>query len=711
MRSSARRGAPAVHSPFLVRSLRCAFAATISFASAIFALGQSVRLTQDLGAAWRFHYGDRTATPTWAIAASWTEIDLPHTWNAIDGADGGGNYARGTGWYVRRVTLAPEWSAKRVFIEFDGASRSAKVFLNGQLIGEHVGGFARFRFDLTPALRRDAENVLAVAVNNAPDGTAPYSADFTFFGGIYRGVRLVGVDDVHVELMDHASPGVYITPQRVSAGHADVSVAVLLRNDGDRDTAAELEVTLRDAAGSIVATRRQTCELAAGATTRSSVEFALANPRLWHGRRDPHQYRASVVVRTGDVVRDAIEERFGMRSFRIDADGGFFFNGEPLDLHGVSRHQDRAGKGWAISEADEREDFALIREMGCSAVRVAHYQQSPLWFDLADEAGLLVWAEIPVVNEVPAGALFLENARRQLRELIRQNYNRPAIICWGVGNETREDGEKSGGPIRPNGAESNRVLAALAQTAKSEDPTRPSVYASHHQAEDTRNFHTEVTAFNRYYGWYHGRSEEIGPWLDDVHRRYPTLRIGISEYGAGANPTQHELPAHKPPHAGPWHPEEYQNDYHEKHWLALQARPFLWCKFIWNMFDFAIDSRNEGSTPGMNDKGLVTYDRRLKKDAFYWYQANWSAAPVLYLTSRRFRARPAGRSELKAYSNAPRVELWLDGKSLGVAESRDRIFRWPADLSVGEHRVVVRAGDLSDEIVFTCQSPKAAATP
>ncbi|HLP25823.1 MAG TPA: glycoside hydrolase family 2 TIM barrel-domain containing protein [Acidobacteriota bacterium] len=670
-----------------------------------------MRLTQDLGAAWRFHYGELTAPPTLANAASWAAINLPHTWNATDGADGGGNYARGTGWYVRPMTLSREWGAKRVFIEFDGASRAAKVFLNGQLLGEHVGGFARFRFDLTPALRRDAENVLAVAVSNAPDGTAPYSADFTFFGGLYRGVRLVGVDDVHVELMDHASPGVYVTPQRVSAEHADVSVAVLLRNDAVQDTTAELEVTLRDAAGTVVGVQRKACELAAGMTTRSSVEFALANPRLWQGRRDPHQYRATVVVRAGGVVRDVIEERFGVRVFRIDAERGFFLNGESLDLHGVSRHQDRAGKGWAISEADEREDFALIREMGCTAVRVAHYQQSPLWFDLADENGLIVWAEIPVINEVPAGALYLENARQQLRELIRQNYNRPAIICWGVGNETREDGEKSGGPIRPNGAESNRVLAALAQTAKSEDPTRPSVYASHHQGEDTRNFHTEVTAFNRYYGWYHGRSEEIGAWLDDVHRRYPALRFGISEYGAGANPAQHELPARKPPHAGPWHPEEYQNDYHEKHWLAFRSRPFLWCKFIWNMFDFAVDSRNEGSTPGMNDKGLVSYDRSLKKDAFFWYKANWSAEPVLYLTSRRYRERAAGPSELKAYSNAPRAELWLDGKSLGVIEGRDRIFRWPIDLSVGEHHAVVRAGGLSDEIVFTCLPPKAAATP
>ncbi|MBI2513118.1 MAG: glycoside hydrolase family 2 protein [Opitutae bacterium] len=676
-------------------------------ASGLAASAQPARLVLEL-ADWHFRFGELPAVPAPAVTEAWSEVRLPHTWNAQDGADGGGDYARGTGWYARRFTLGPEWAAKRVFLECDGASRAARVFLNGRLLGEHVGGFARFRFDLTPALRRDAENILAIAVSNAPDGTAPLSADFTFFGGLYRAVRLVGVDDVHIELLDHASPGVYVTPQRVSAEHADISVAVLVRNDTAQDVRGEIEVALREADGALVGTQRKMLDLPADATTRASLDFSVARPRLWNGRRDPHQYRAQVTVRADGVERDVLEQRFGVRAFRVDADRGFFLNGEPLDLHGASRHQDRAGKGWAIGEADEREDFALLREIGASAVRVAHYQQSPLWFDLADAAGLVAWAEVPVVNEVPGGALYLENARQQLRELIRQNYNRPAICFWSVGNETREDGEKSSGPIRPNGEESNRVLAALAQTAKAEDPTRLSVYASNHQAEDTRNFHTDVTAFNRYFGWYHGRSDEIGAWLDDVHRRYPALRFGVSEYGAGANPAQHEWPPRKPPHAGPWHPEEYQSDYHERHWLALRARPFVWCKFVWNLFDFAVDARDEGGVRGRNDKGLVTSDRRLRKDAFYWYKANWSEEPVLYVTSRRFRERPAGRSELKVYSNAPRVELWLDGRPLGERTSDERIFRWPVELALGEHRVVARAGGLADEIVFTCQPPPSA---
>lgn len=688
--------------PSLLRFLVCALAVA---GAAHGETAGAARLVRDLGAPWRFRFGEQTGVPTLVQAAEWTEVRVPHTWNAADGADGGGDYARGTGWYVRTFALDGAWGKRRVFVEFDGASRVARVFLNGRPVGEHTGGFARFRFDLTPALRRGGENVLAVAVSNAPDGTPPFSADFTFFGGLYRGVRLIGVDDLHVELLDHGSPGVFVTPQRVSAESAEVAVAALVRNDGAQPRPAELEVTLRDAAGNVVGRQVAPVELPAGETTRADASFTVAQPRLWRGRRDPHRYRAEVAVRSGGATCDRVEEKFGLRSFRIDADAGFFLNGEPLDLRGASRHQDRAGKGWAIDEADEREDIALLLEMGATAVRVAHYQQSPRWFDLADEAGLVVWAEIPVVNEVPGTARYLENARRQLRELIRQNYNRPGIVVWGVGNETREEDERSAGPQRPNGGQSTHAIAELAQTARTEDPTRLAVYASHHRPEDVRNFQTEVVAFNRYQGWYGGATKDIGPWLDDVHRRYPALRLGLSEYGAGANPAHHEWPARKPPHAGPWHPEEYQSAFHEDYWRALRDRPWVWCKFVWNLCDFAVDARAEGGTPGLNDKGLVSFDRTLRKDAFYWYKANWSDDPVLHLASRRFTERPSGRTELKAYSNAARVEAWLDGRALGAGEGGDRIFRWTVALEPGEHRVVVRAGDLHDEMTFRCSTP------
>ncbi len=688
-----------------VQTLRLArlliLACGLSAGAASAANPASIRPGLPLEPDWFFRFGEGHEAAALAGATTgWTAVTLPHTWNAGDGADGGDNYARGTGWYVRRFTADPAWTNRRVFVEFDGVNRVAAVYLNGRSLGEHTGGYARFRFDLTEALATGRENVLAVRVSNAADGTAPVTADFTFFGGIYRGARIFTADPLHIEVMDHASSGVYVTPKRVSAARADASVAVLLRNDSDIAESATVRAELRDAEGRVAGVLEKGCEVAAGDTARCDLEFELAHPRLWQGRRDPHQYTVAVTVSAGGRVRDAVAQRFGVRSFSLDADKGFFLNGDSLDLHGVNRHQDRAGKGWAISEADEREDFALIREIGASAIRVAHYQQSPLWYDLADENGLVVWAEIPVVNEVLADPRYLENARQQLRELVRQNYNRPAICFWGVGNETREVGETSG-RAQINGVESDRVIEELARTARTEDLTRLSVYASHHRAEDRRNFHTEVLAFNKYFGWYNGKPEDFAGWADGVHQRYPALRFGVSEYGAGANPAHHDPSLKKPVPGGPWHPEEYQAYYHEVHWLAMRERPYLWGKFIWNMFDFAADNRSEGEAPGMNDKGLVSYDRRLRKDAFYFYKAAWNPEPLVYIAGRRFVERPAGETEIKVYSNAPRVELFLNGASCGAVASDTGVFRWKITLAAGANHVEARAAGLRDACTFT----------
>ena len=670
-----------------------------------------VRLTAPLAEAWAFRYGEKHAAAALVgTVADWPLVRLPHTWNAADGADGGGDYARGTGWYVRRFKVEPAWAGRRIFLQFDGASRVATVHLNGRKIGEHTGGFARFRFDLTEALDFAGENLLAVAVSNADDGTAPVTADFTFFGGLYRGVQLLALDPLHVDVMDQAADGVFVTPREVSAARAEFAVAVDVRNDSTRAERAVVRVVVRDAAGTVVATQEETTEIAASRAGRIEPVITLANPRRWDGLKDPHQYCAEVTVSVDGRIRDEVRQRFGLRTFRVDPDKGFFLNGAHLDLHGVNRHQDRAGKGWAISAEDEREDFALIEEIGATAIRAAHYPQSALWFDLADERGLVVWAEIPVVNEVLATGRYAANARQQLRELIRQNYNRPAICFWGVGNETREVGETSGQAM-VNGVASDRVIAELAQLARAEDPTRLSTYASHHRAEDARNFHTDVLGFNKYFGWYGGTAEDFAAWADGVHRRHPSLRFAMSEYGAGANIRQHDLSGQKPVPDGAWHPEEYQARIHEIHWLAMRARPYVWGKFIWNMFDFAADIRAEGEAPGLNDKGLVTYDRKVRKDAFYWYQANWSAAPVLHLTSRRFTDRPAGPTEIKVYANLPQAELFQNGRSLGtVVGDGTHIFRWPVELAAGPNRLEVRAAHgaatVTDCCTFICLPPK-----
>jgi beta-galactosidase len=649
------------------------------------------RAGESLNAGWKFHLGDLAGAEAETFDdAGWSGVDLPHTWNAQDGQDGGGNYFRGTGWYRRRFTAARSWAGRKVYLQFDGANRRADVYLNGRLLGTHFGGFARFRFDATPYLKDGAENVLAVRVNNEVNDIAPTVADFTFFGGIYRGVSLLVTDRLQIETMDYASPGVYLKQESVSRERADLSVNVKLANHEGRAADVRVRVVVAAADGAMLKETEATARVEAGGRGEVVERLTLARPRLWDGTRDPYLYKVYAEVYEGGRLRDRVEQPLGLRFFKVDADGGFFLNGRPLDLHGVSRHQDRLNKGWAISEADEREDFALIREVGATAIRVAHYQQSQLWYSLADQSGLVMWAEIPFVGPALDKPTFADNAVEQLRELIRQNYNHPSILFWGVGNETR-------------GASADALIARLAAEVKTEDPTRLSTYASDHADDDPKNWHTDLTAFNRYYGWYRGSLEDFAAWADRIHKEFPRARVGVSEYGAGASVAQHEADPKQPKPASRYHPEEYQALFHEAYWNAMRSRPFLWCKFVWNMFDFAADQRSEGDTLGRNDKGLVTYDRRTRKDAFFWYKANWSDAPVLYITDRRFVRRTQPVTDVKVYSNADSVELFVNGVSKGKRAGENHVFRWAGvNLKEGENRVEARAARAGRRLADSC---------
>ena len=682
---------------------RIPVAAVCIAASGLTTFAAESRPTRSLNGEWRFHFGsaDRAEAAAFDDSA-WTTVRVPHSWNAEDGEDGGANYARGSGWYRRVLELPADWQGRRVFLQFDGVSRVAEVFVNGRSVGTHENAFGRFRIDITDSVIA-GRNVLAVRVSNAADGFAPVTADFTFFGGIYRDAFLFSTPPVHIVADDHGADGVRVEQRALSAEAAELLAKVQIRNATTSAQTAEVHWQLHDATGALAAEARQTVNLPAQSIHSTEQPLHIAKPRRWHGRKDPHLYRATVRLVAASQV-DTVTQRIGLRTFRVDPDQGFFLNDEPLDVYGVNRHQDRAGKGWAISAQDEREDFAFIREIGATGVRVAHYPQSERWYDLADEHGLVLWAEIPVVNEVPAGDAFTANAKVQLQEMIRQHFHHPSIFFWGVGNETREVGE-SAGRAKPHGVESNRVIAELAALARREDPSRFSTYAGHHGGGDARYTHTDVIGFNKYFGWYGGKANDLGGWLDQVHTAHPQLRISMSEYGAGANPTHHDLSLQPPAPGGPWHPEEYQAYFHETQWAALATRRYVWGKFIWNLFDFAADDRAEGGTPGINDKGLVTHDRKLRKDAFYFYKAHWSAEPVLHLAGRRFTPRHDAAVEIKAYSNAPEVEVWVNGRSLGVASGSNRIFRWEAALVPGPNRIVARAvtaaGPLADECIWT----------
>jgi beta-galactosidase len=663
------------------------------------------RIDTSLDDGWRFQRADVPGAAMPGLndaSAPWIDVTLPHTWNALDGEDGGSSYYRGVGWYRRHLTVPADFtggSQRQAFLQFDGANIVTDVYLNGMSLGQHRGGFAAFRYDVTSVLSAAGANVLAVKVDNsAVSDVPPLSADFTFCGGLYRDVHLVTTDALHVDLEDVASSGVYITPTNVSATSADLSTRVRVKNAGGFPENADVSLALVDARGVLVQRFSATAFIDAGMTGEVTLTGTVATPHLWNGRSDPYLYTAYVEVGHGGTVSDVVRQPFGFRAFAVDPDTGFSLNGQPYDLHGVNRHQDRLDMGWAITDREHDQDMALIVEMGATAVRLAHYQHAQHFYDLCDQNGIVVWAEIPLVNGITASQAFTDNAHQQMTELIRQSFNHPAIVFWSVGNEQRSDDTPT-----------NTLLADLAAQVATEDPSRLSTYA-HCCTSDTGGLpsHTDVVGYNEYFGWYTGNYNQFGGWADGVHAARPTKPVAVSEYGAGAALTQHADNPAIPVAGGPFHPEEYQALLHEATWKQIAARPFLWGKFIWNMFDFASDTRNEGDTPGRNDKGMVSYDRLTKKDAFFWYKANWSSDPFVYITGRRFNPRTTATIDIKVYSNLDSVSLTVGGVALPAQTSTDHIFIFPAvPLAVGDNPVSAAATrgavTASDSVTWTRQ--------
>ena len=620
------------------------------------------RQTLDLNDRWQFHLAGQ---PERAVT-------LPHTWNNLDGQDGGNNYHRGPAEYVRHLPYDPAWAGRRVYLRVGAANIDATVTVNGKPAGSHKGGFAAFCFDVTDLLRA-GDNTVAIAVDNAKDrDVPPLSADFTFFGGLYRGVQLVVADPVGISPLDDGSTGVSVRQDAVSVDEARVTVTTVVRNSTDRNQSA----TVRCDVGGVTADA--TRDVPAGGSVAVDVPLTIPHPHLWDGRRDPFRYAVRV-----NVGADAVEDHVGLRSYRTDPERGFFLNGRPLHLHGVNRHQDRLDKGWAVSADDEAGDAQNILDLGCTAVRLAHYQQSPSFYDRMDAGGIVVWAEIPLVNEITESAAFGDNAEQQLRELIKQNCNHPSICFWGLFNELH------GGKPEPAQLE---LVKRLDDAAHRFDPTRPTTSASNLSVKDPLAMITDVAAYNRYTGWYGGHIDGWAKTLDEIHAAHPERCFGISEYGAGASIAQHEpFPIRQPkPNNTPWHPEEYQAQLHERAWAAMAERPWIWGTFLWNLHDFAADDRREGDHLGRNDKGLVTYDGRTRKDAFYFYRANWSDEPVVYVADRRFTPRPNGDGPLKVYSNCDDLRVTVNGQPIGppTTTNKEHVYWWQsAHLNAGENRI------------------------
>lgn len=607
-----------------------------------------------------------------AASKEGTAISLPHTWNAVDGQDGGNDYHRGTCWYVTKFQKPVLEAGSQVYVEFLGASVIANVYLNGEAVAHHEGGYSTFRVNLTDKLQE--ENVLAVALNNADNNYVyPQKADFTFYGGLYRMVNLIVVPESHFELDYAGGNGIAVTPtvecdeNRVPTGKASVKVETWVTGNAD---SVVITITGEDS-------ESKTVPVVDG---HAEATFELEHVHLWNGVDDPYLYHAKAELSSGDVT----ETTFGCRSFYTDPEKGFVLNGRVYPLRGVSRHQDRTGAGNALSYEMHKEDMEIIKEIGANTIRLAHYQHAQEFYDLCDEYGMVIWAEIPYITmHMPNGRA---NTLSQMEELVVQNYNHPSIVCWGLSNEIT-----AATPVDEDLLENHRLLNDLCHKL---DQTRFTTMANVFMQETDSPLLEipDVNSYNLYFGWYLGELEQNDEFFDEYHAKYPDRCIGFSEYGADANP-QYQSTA--PTHGD--YSETYQTVYHEHMLKMIEERPYLWATHVWNMFDFAADGRDEGGKHGVNQKGLVTMDRKLKKDAFYLYKAYWNKEDAfVHICGRRYVDRKEDTTEVKVYSNQTTVSLYVDGTLLETQEG-SRIFRFAVPMT-GEHEIVAKAGAEEDSI-------------
>lgn len=601
---------------------------------------------------------------------NWHWVELPHTWNAIDGQDGGNDYYRGLCYYAKTCRREDLPAGEEVYLEIGAANSSAEVYVNGKKLAYHHGGYSKWRVHLTPALQE--ENLIVLAVSNEQKKWVyPQMADFTFYGGLYREVRLIGVPHSHFALLEDGSDGIYVTP-KVEGADARVEIRVSLENP---HSGQKLRYRIYDREGQVV----QEASKTAG---EKQVDLRLRQVHLWQGRWDPYLYQAEVTLLQGEEVLDQVRTSFGCRSFEIHGEDGFFLNGKSYPLRGVSRHQDWKGLGNALKKEHHRRDMELIEEMGANTIRLAHYQQDPYFYQLCDEAGMVVWAEIPYISKHVEAAE--ENAMQQMRELILQNYNHPSIVVWGLSNEITMAGKTDEGLL-----ETHRQLNQLCHEL---DPGRKTAVAvvSMCEIEDPYLKIPDVVSYNHYFGWYGGETSMNGPWLDHFHETFPRIPIGMSEYGCeGLNwHTSHPVQGD--------YTEEYQAYYHEELIKQLFTRPYLWATHVWNMFDFGADSRQEGGENGQNHKGLVTFDRSYKKDAFYAYKAWLSKEPFVHICGKRYVDRVEEVTQVKVYSNQETVELFANGISLGRQTCPNHFFTFQVP-NKGETKLEAVAGECRDQ--------------
>lgn len=656
--------------------------ALLSFSVTVWSQREEIPLNEE----WRFSLKPQTEI---SVTDDWTTVNIPHTWNAQDAQNNtehlsgwqGKNkttYYRGTGWYAKRFMVPEEWKGRRIFVRFEAASIVATIYINGQILGDHKGAFTAFCFELTDEIEWGKENELRVEVDNRwRADVPPISGGFGMFGGLYRPVKLIVTAPLCITPLHYASSGVYVDTRKLTSDTAEIDVRSVLQygkysysklDPRVPETDATVETVVKNAEGREVTRQIQKFHLYSGTNTICKTSLVLSDPIRWNGRKNPYLYTAEVKVREKGILVDSLSQTFGLRTVGITQENGFELNGVPYPVYGVSRHQDMKDKGWALSKADEEADMDCIKDIGATAIRMAHYPQSTYIHDIADREGFLVWDEVSLVNDTRNSPDFNENTCRFMQEMVHQLYNHPSIAWWGIYNEIDH----------PETPYPKTLFHDVMDIARTEGGQRI-IAAASNKGKRFYNQYPDALCFNNYPGWYWmqrwpaeekntGLVSAFGGFIDYRYEEFGNRRIAMSEYGAGGNPEHHmEGPVGeqlKKTMGGAFHPEEWQSYVHEEDWRVLKDNPKIWGSFIWAMYDFIVPGWSEGGMCNLNTKGLVTHDRRIKKDAYFLYKANWNPEPMVYIASRRFTERKQAVTDIRVYSNCSHTTLYVNGKKI-----------------------------------------------
>ena len=657
------------------------FTTSNTFAREVISINESWKFTNGIqtprGLGWG---GSQNASAT---------VNLPHTWNSTDFMSDGG-YRRGYGSYSKDIEIPAEYKGKRIFLRFEGAGSVANVFINSSHLGEHKGGYTAFTYEITDRVNYGKNNSVSVICDNSQRfDLAPQGGDFNMYGGLYRNAWLIVTDDdACISPVYFGSCGVFVSQLLATEKRAELRAEIYLSTKSDFKE-CEVEFSILGKDNNIVSS--QTIPYINN--NRVLCKVGIDNPHLWNGVKDPYLYKTVTVLKRKGKEIDRVEENIGIRNYYVDANKGFFLNGEHLKLRGVCRHQDWDSLASALTEKNHLADFNFFGELGVNALRLAHYPQAQFMFREADKRGYVVWEEIPFVGSYVDSKEFEDNLKIQLQEMILQNFNHPSICFWGLFNEINGNFDST--------------LDRLNELAHNLDPYRLTVAAS--DKEGSFNFVTDAMAMNKYFGWYYNKVEDFATYYDNWHKQNPNTKIGLSEYGGGANTNQHvgqfvpeEDP--RPTSRGPWHPEEKQTAIHQSTLKMITERDFIWGSFVWNMFDFGSNIQRAGGLNHLNDKGLVTYDRKTKKDAFFLYKANWNKAEkTTHLCSKRYTERKENITDIIVFTTAPSAKLFINGKQVGTmnTDTYATVVWKNVKLSSGKNLVEIKTADGNDSAEWT----------